>query len=393
MKTIGARTRWKGRDAVRLTNGIVELVSLDGGGHLAEFRFLDGEGLVSQNVLWEAPWMTFDPVRDWPSDMSRLYGSPDTGKFLAGFTGHALCLDYFGDPPAQKAGAGLGIHGEAAAVRWQVVGFNRSSNAQCTWHANLPITGLTFERKIELGKGQSVAYVQETVRNPKGDEHVCDWVEHVTFGPQFMVKGDSTFFVSAESGMTSPLGYEGKSIAADDLYFHWPFIQRGPEDKPADLRLPFSSKGRGFLAGVRLDQTRQIEYLIAVNSKLRLGVGYCFRRRDFPWMALWEENCARQDPPWNGTTQARGMEFGTTPLPLAARGGLRDQRFANTSRGCRIPAHGEKTVRYIMFLFMLPAQSGPIGKVAPVGDVLRIEDESGSLSFSVAANGCEAFLA
>src|ERR1035441_323171 len=36
--------RWKGPDAVRLANEIVELISLTGGGHLAAFRFLDHDG-------------------------------------------------------------------------------------------------------------------------------------------------------------------------------------------------------------------------------------------------------------------------------------------------------------------------------------------------------------
>ena len=54
--------RWKGRDATRLTNGIVELIALSGGGHLAELRFLESEGRSSQNVFWEPPWATYDPV-------------------------------------------------------------------------------------------------------------------------------------------------------------------------------------------------------------------------------------------------------------------------------------------------------------------------------------------
>ena len=57
--------QWKGRDAIRLANGIVELISLTGGGHLAAFRFLDGDDRSSQNVLWEAPWTTLDPGQDW----------------------------------------------------------------------------------------------------------------------------------------------------------------------------------------------------------------------------------------------------------------------------------------------------------------------------------------
>ena len=320
--------RWKGRDAVRLTNGMVEMILLVGGGHLAAFRFLDLNERPSQNVFWEAPWLTLDPDQGWSEDMSRLYGHPVTGKFLAGFTGHALCLDYFGEPTTDKAIAGLGLHGEAAVTRGSV---NCSAEAQrslCRWVVSLPIAQLRFEREIYLENEQTVAYVQETVSNKSDMEHKCDWVQHVTFGQPFLSEGVSTIITSAHSGMTSPFGYEGKSLLPNNRYFTWPYVRHGSNSGSVDLRLPFTEKGKGFLAGLMLDPERKIEYLLAVNWRLRLGVGYCFRRQDFPWMAIWEENCARQDAPWNGTTQARGMEFGTTPLPLTGNGGLADNRFS-----------------------------------------------------------------
>ena len=107
MSQICETVRWKDRDAIRLSNGVVELTSLTGGGHLASFRFLDEDRGSLQNVLWEAPWTTHDPNRSWSKEMSRLYGPSETGKFLAGFTGHALCMDYFGEPSAEQAAAGL----------------------------------------------------------------------------------------------------------------------------------------------------------------------------------------------------------------------------------------------------------------------------------------------
>jgi len=100
MSQICESIRWKGRDAIRLSNGTIELISLTAGGHLAAFRLLDQDGCPLQNVLWEAPWTTYDPSPIWSKEMSQLYGPPETGRFLAGFTGHALCLDYFGDPSA-----------------------------------------------------------------------------------------------------------------------------------------------------------------------------------------------------------------------------------------------------------------------------------------------------
>jgi hypothetical protein len=50
--------RWKGREATGLSNGVVELVALTGGGHLASFRFLEGTGRAAHNTIWEPTWPT-----------------------------------------------------------------------------------------------------------------------------------------------------------------------------------------------------------------------------------------------------------------------------------------------------------------------------------------------
>jgi hypothetical protein len=87
------------------------------------------------------------------------------------------------------------------------------------------------------------------------------------------------------------------------------------------------------------------------------------------------------------------MEFGTTPLPIAANGGLADERFSDTPRGCSIAAHGKKTARYIMFLFVVPAEMRSAESAVLAGNFISICDASGSLSLSVPVEGCEDFLA
>lgn len=53
----------------------------------------------------------------------------------------------------------------------------------------------------------------------------------------------------------------------------------------------------------------------AEDVRHQLLIGYCFRREDFPWVAVWEENRAISAVPWQHRTEARGLEFGTTPTP------------------------------------------------------------------------------
>ena len=102
---IAEPVQWKGREAIRLWNHAVELVVLAGGGHPASFRYLDQASNTSKNVLWVAPWPTRDPDSGSSEDLPDLYGPVELRKFFAGFTGHALCLNYYGAPTAAQAAA------------------------------------------------------------------------------------------------------------------------------------------------------------------------------------------------------------------------------------------------------------------------------------------------
>jgi hypothetical protein len=252
---------------------------------------------------------------------------------------------------------------------------------------------LSFEREIRLGVGESVAYVRETVTNESMAERAFDWVQHVTFGPPLLKEGESTLSASGNRGITWPVSYDGGSMLANDREFTWPHAPLASGKGLADLRKPFAKKGFGFIAGVQLDPQRKQEYLMAVNWKDRLGVGYCFRQADFPYMTSWEENYSRLDPPWNGRTQARGMEFGTTPLPLGSEETVRRGPLFDTPQRCVIPAGGKKTAHYIIFLCKLPAVTDSVTNVEAAGDMIVLYDGSGRPSMSISAYGCGDFLA
>src|SRR5205085_10520092 len=92
----------------------------------------------------------------------------------------------------------------------------------------------------------------------------------------------------------------------------------------------------------------------AINRRLRLMVAYCFRRTDFPWVAIWEENRAIAAPPWKARTEARGLEFGTTPLPVARRDAFLAPALFGESTMTVVPARGQKTVHYLAVLTDVP---------------------------------------
>jgi len=379
------KVHWKGRQAVLLANGKVELIVLAGGGHFGSFRLLERNTNV--NALWEAPWATYDPVPEASED----YGPPNVRRFLAGYTGHALCLDYFGDPSTEEANAGLSLHGEAAIRLWDIVNSGKSSEANLRMRVQLPFAGLTVEREIELGSGEATVYVRETVMNQNVVEHRFDWVQHVTLGEPFVKKDETTFTVSAGQGLTAASSYPESSLLANSKTFNWPDAPHADQTTSVDLRRPFSAANHGFVAGVQLDPTRSYLYLVAINWKLRMGLIYFFRRSDFPWMTIWEENNAQQSSPWGGRTRARGMEFGTAPLPRG-RDEVRDGTMLGTPLQCILPARAEKESRYLFALFSIPDDMKSIERVEIATDGLKMSPKNVDRAFIVKAKNVLEFL-
>jgi hypothetical protein len=156
--------------------------------------------------------------------------------------------------------------------------------------------------------------------------------------------------------LTFPHAYdEGKALLRAKREFRWPMAPKAAGGR-VNLTRPFSHSGRGFVAGVLVDPRRDLGFIAAANLRERLLIAYCFARRDFPWITVWEENCAITAVPWKRQTQARGLEFGTTPLPVGRRENSLEggPLFGVPTVSC-VPARGTRVVRYAAFLALLPA--------------------------------------
>jgi hypothetical protein len=382
---------WNGRDAVRLSNQAIELTALNGGGHIAGLHLLKHGENSSVNMIWESPWETADPGSERATELAKQYGPLGTGKFLAGYTGHSLCLDSFGAPTPEEAAKGLSLHGEAPVMMWKLVSSSGGGSPECRWRIELPVAGLTFERWIRLGEREAVAYIEETVTNTNNKEHEFDWVQHVTFGSPLLNPEESTVEASGLRGRTWPMEYDGGPFLHIDRPFDWPQTPVASTDGTVDLRRPFSVPGKGYIVGLQFDPARPVEYVVAANWKQRLAVGYCFRHADFPWMAIWEENCARQDSPWNGRTRARGMEFGTTPMPLGRSENIRRGRTFGMPSWCTLQAGEKKTARYLIFLTALPEHLHSVASVTLDADAIQLHDGQAE-PFLIPAKNCAKFL-
>jgi len=296
-----------GRRCEQIENDLLRVTVLEEGGHIAEV--FDKRAGVSP--LWVPHWTSIEPST-WSRERSGLFGTGADARLLAGIMGHNLCLDIFGGPSEEEAVVGLTVHGEASVDRYCIVESPRELSIELT----LPIAQIKFSRTIGL-YGRNIR-VLEFVENLGSIDRPTAWTQHVTLSPPFLDPASTEFRASMTRSMVSETdpGFDAYLIPGAE--FRWPMAPRR-DGEVADLRrMSAQSPASGYtahLADPRCDHA----YFVAFAPQFRLAFGYIWRRADFPWLGIWEENCSRRGSPWDGRTVTRGMEFGVSPFPETRR--------------------------------------------------------------------------
>jgi hypothetical protein len=301
---------YRGRRAASVENELVRVTVLHEGGHIAEI--LDKQSGV--NPLWTPPWESIEPSTYDPRKHPE-YGADSESKLLSGIMGHNLCMDIFGPPSAEEAAAGLTVHGEASVAAYETT----AAGPGLSQRARLPQAQLNVERRIALA-GRVVRIV-ETVENESSTDRPIAWTEHVTLGPPFLAKGATQF--------RAPIT---QSLVVDE----------GNGDPRLFTDLPSSA---GFTTHL-MDPARDTACFVAWSPQSQVALGYVWRRADFPWLGIWEENYQRAGAPWNGRTLTRGMEFGASPVAETRRRMIERGSLFGVPTFRWIPARTRVEVRY-----------------------------------------------
>ena len=295
------------RRAVQIENDSLRVTVLVEGGHIAEI--LHKRAGVSP--LWIPHWDSLEPSMFTP-DAHHRFGSGADAKLLAGIMGHNLCLDIFGGPSAEEALAGLTVHGEASVDRYEI----EESQNTLTQRLTLRLAQLRFSRTIQLR--ENLVRIEETVENLGGVDRPIGWTQHVTLGPPFLdpVTTDFRASMTRSAVIASDPGLDGYLMPGAE--FDWPIAPRAG-GAAADLRrMNSTAPASGYTAHLA-DPQREEAFFVAHSPQFRLAFGYVWKRADFPWLGIWEENRSRQSPPWSGREVTRGMEFGVSPFPETRR--------------------------------------------------------------------------
>lgn len=316
------------RRAIQIENDSIRLTVIEEGGHIAEILHKPS----GVNPLWIPPWPSIQPSA-YRREQHTEYGADAESKLLAGIMGHNLCLDLWGAPSPEEAAAGMTVHGEGSILPYEISSTDGELRAACF----LPAAELRFERRVRLDRGR--VHFAETVENVSILDRPIAWTQHVTLGPPFLEKGVTQF--------RAP-GTKACSLGSDSD-FAWPLKPRaggGVEDLRVFTSAPASS---GFDA-VLLDPARDQAFFFAFSPSMQVLFGYVWKRADFPWLGIWEENFSREHPPWNRRTLTRGMEFGVSPFPESRRKMIDRNSLFGTPGYRWIPARTRVQVEYWAFI-------------------------------------------
>ncbi len=326
---------YRGRASASIENENLRVTVLREGGHVAELLHKP----TGVNPLWTPPWPSIEPSR-YNAARHPEYGGGVESKLLCGIMGHNLCLDIFGGPSEAEAAQGLGVHGEGSVAPYEIEG----SPGHVVCRATFPLAQFRFERTLKLQA--NAVEIAESVESLASFDRPIGWTQHVTFGPPFVEPGVTRFEMSA----TRSMAFEGAFGAHDYLepgaVFDWPGAPRiggGAVDLRTFNSAPQSSAYTAHLMDPSLDEA----WFSASHPLLGVTLEYRWRRVDFPWLGIWEENRSRSAAPWNGRTITRGMEFGVSPIPetreqMTARGPLFGERTY-----AWLPAKGRLEARYL----------------------------------------------
>ena len=334
IRPMSAGTLFRNRRARSIENEHVRITVLEGGGHIAEV--LDKKTGV--NPLWIPPWPSIEPSA-YTSAGDVVHGASVESRLLASIMGHNLCLDIFGGPSDEEHAAGLEPHGEASVATYDLSG----TEAELRATAVLSESRLRVERRIEL-HGRAVR-VRESVENLSATDRPVGWTQHVTLGPPFLEHGATEFRASATRSKVLETVFGSADYLVPAAEFAWPHAP-GTDGTTVDLRVYTDRPRSGAFTTHLMNPGSATAFFAAFSPRARLAFGYVWRRPDFPWMGIWEENRSRAHAPWNGETVTRGMEFGVSPFPESRRQMIDRGSLFDTPTYRWIPARTRVEVEY-----------------------------------------------
>ena len=239
-----------------------------------------------------------DRARAYDPHATPNTAAPSNRACLAGIMGHNLCLDIFGGPSDAEARAGMPVHGEVSIADFDI----SSASDAIVMRASLPLPGSRIERRIEL-EGRAV-WIRETVQNPGGIDQPVGWTEHVRSVRRSCRRGGPSSAHRSRDPRVFESAFGARTTSCTGAEFGWPHAPR--IGGTADLRRFTDAAAVERLYRSPDGSGHSNAFFVAFSPEARLAFGYVWRRTDFPWLGIWEENLSRASAAWNRTRSRAG---------------------------------------------------------------------------------------
>lgn len=351
---------FEGREAVTLSNGVLELTVLPFGGPMASVTLTDDASRM--NPMWQA-----------------LAADREDGRPLRnhGGLGHFVCVDGFGPTSEDESAAGLSGHGEANKLIWSTVSASdRNGMAALVQSVRLPVHNEIYTRTITMRDGENVVRVHAELESLLGFDRPAVWAEHATIGTPFLERGKTVVDLSPSRSMVRPRPkpVRGRNHRLDGgQEFEWPMapLKAGGT---VDLRAapPASAGSTLDHTGHLMTVSGEYAWVTALRPDLDLVLGYVFKTSEFPWLQTWESY------PTEGR-MARGLEFGTQAFDLPRRQIVTENSLFGQLLYRWLPAKSKIESTYLMFWARTPRDFEGVSQIdVERGRLVLTDDRTGS---------------
>lgn len=216
---------FKGMRTLILENKYLRvIVLLDKGSDIMEFKYKP----MDLDLMWRTPMGYRNPLSFIPS-----IPNPN-GSFIDYYGGGWQDILPIAGFKAEHRGAAWGIHGETALLPWSCrVESSESDEVSAHLWVECCRYPLRVDKWMSLRRDEAILRIRERVTNLSSQEVEFSWLQHPSFGEQFIEPGCR---IDAPAGRVFTDKYSKLCRLKPGEYFDWPIVE-GRNGEKIDLSI------------------------------------------------------------------------------------------------------------------------------------------------------------
>lgn len=202
-------------------------------------------------------------------------------------------------------------HGDVRSAAWSYrINHESTDEIQLALEITSSVLPFKLEKKIGIKKDLPCLFISEKITNLSSETLPYLWGHHVTFGSPFISPFCRIDLPECRLYKRHDYGNEASRLAPQASGT----IKRIPDKNGAPLDLTyFPSEICSEM--LFIDELSEHWYNL-FNEKLSVGCALSWHGVAFPYLWLWQENCAAQQPPFLGRTVGMALEPQSSNVPI-----------------------------------------------------------------------------